>query len=209
MPHARQQSIGEEVANSISHGLALLLAVAALPWLIVDAANATAVVGASVFGASMITLYLASTLYHALPPGRAKRVFMTLDHSAIYLMIAGSYTPFMIGVLGGAWGWTLFGIIWTLAIAGIVLKAILGSRFPAASLALYVAMGWLAIVAVGPLADALPADAFNWVIAGGIAYTLGVPFFATDTRMRFGHAAWHGCVVAGSACHGAAVLAVA
>lgn len=161
MPNARQQSLGEEIANSVTHGLALLLAVAALPWLIVDATGATAVVGASVFGTTMIVLYLASTLYHALPHGRAKRLFMILDHSAIYLMIAGSYTPFMIGVLGGAWGWTLFSIIWALAITGIVLKGILGSRFPAASLALYLAMGWLAIVAVGPLADALPSNAFN------------------------------------------------
>ena len=158
VPH-RPQSLGEEIANSVSHGVGFLAAVAVLPILILGAVphGPMAVAGASAFGASMALLYLTSTLYHALAPGRAKQIFQVLDHGAIYLLIAGTYTPFTLGVLRGPWGWTLFGLIWCLALAGIILKAMGGIRFPRLSIGLYLGMGWLAVVAAQPLWLRLPA----------------------------------------------------
>ncbi len=203
----RAQSVGEEIANSISHGAAFLAALAAIPVLVVGAVRhgGGAIVGAAIFGASMALLYLASTLYHALAPNRAKRVFQILDHGAIYLLIAGTYTPFTLGVLRGPWGWTLFGLIWGLAIAGIVLKAVGGIRRPRLSTGFYVAMGWLILIAVRPLWDAMPAWGLFWLAAGGVAYTAGVGFYAAQ-RMRYAHAVWHLFVLAGTACHFIAVL---
>jgi hemolysin III len=205
----RPQSPGEEIANSVSHGAALLAATAAAPVLIVGAAQrggAAAVVGASVFAATMLLLYLTSTLYHALPRNRAKSVFQVLDHGAIFLLIAGTYTPFTLGVLRGPWGWTLFGIVWGLAFAGVVLKAISGVRFPTLSTLLYLAMGWLALIAVKPLWLHVPAWGLFWLLAGGFAYTVGVFFFVVDDRFRYSHFIWHLFVVAGTACHFVAVL---
>jgi hemolysin III len=205
----RPQSPGEEIANSVSHGAALLAATAAVPVLIVGAAQrggAAAVVGASVFAATMLLLYLTSTLYHALPRNRAKSVFQVLDHGAIFLLIAGTYTPFTLGVLRGPWGWTLFGIVWGLAFAGVVLKAISGVRFPTLSTLLYLAMGWLALIAVKPLWLHVPAWGLFWLLAGGFAYTVGVFFFVVDDRFRYSHFIWHLFVVAGTACHFVAVL---
>lgn len=204
----RQQSLGEEIANAISHGAGLLAALAAAPILIVHAARqegTAATVGASVFAATMVLLYLASTLYHALPHSRAKRAFRLIEHSAIFLLIAGTYTPFTLGVLRGAWGWTLFGLVWGLALAGIVLKAVGGVRHPMLSTSVYVAMGWLVVIAIRPLWLHLPAEGLLWLVAGGIAYTAGVPFFAAR-RMRFGHFVWHLFVLAGTVCHTFAVL---
>lgn len=204
-PH-RPQSLGEEIANSVSHGVGFLAAVAVLPVLILGAAphGPMAIAGASVFGASMTLLYLTSTLYHALAPGRAKRVFQVLDHGAIYLLIAGTYTPFTLGVLRGPWGWTLFGVIWCLALAGIILKAMGGIRFPRLSIGLYLGMGWLAVVAAQPLWLRLPAWGLFWLAAGGLAYTAGVGFYAAS-RLRYRHFVWHLFVLAGTACHVVAV----
>ncbi len=205
----RPQSLGEEIANSVSHGTALLAATVAAPVLIVGAVQrggAAAVVGASIFAATVLLLYLTSTIYHALPRNRAKRVFQVLDHAAIFLLIAGTYTPFTLGVLAGPWGWTLFGIVWGLALAGMVLKAIGGVRFPTLSTLLYLAMGWLALIAVKPLWLHVPAWGLFWLLAGGFAYTVGVFFFMVDGRLRYSHFIWHLFVVVGTACHFIAVL---
>jgi hemolysin III len=205
----RAQSVGEEIANSISHGVGLLAAIAVVPVLIVTSVQrggAASVVGASVFSATMVLLYLTSTLYHALPANRAKRLFQVLDHGAIYLLIAGTYTPFTLGVLSGVWGWTLFGLVWGLAVAGLLLKSIGGVRYPKLSVALYLAMGWLALIAVRPLWLQVPMWGLFWLLAGGVAYTLGVVFFALDHRVRYSHFIWHLFVVAGTACHVVAVL---
>lgn len=205
----RNQSLGEEIANSVSHGVGLVAALVGTPFLIVKAAghgNAGFVVGASVFAASMILLYLASTLYHALPHGRAKRCFRVIEHSAIYLLIAGTYTPFGLGLLRGPMGWTLFGIVWALAAAGIASKAFARRPRPVLSVGIYLLMGWLIVIAVDPLLTLMPAAGLLWLAAGGVAYTLGVAFFATDARLRYGHFIWHLFVIAGTACHYFAVL---
>jgi len=207
----RPQTLGEEIANSVSHGLALLAALIAAPFLIVSVRHLTAasIVGTVVFAVTMVLLYLASTLYHALPVGRAKLVFMKLDHSAIYLFIAGSYTPFALGVLGGAWGWTLFGLVWAMAAAGVLLKSFNRLSHPWLSTGLYLAMGWLVLIAAVPLVERVPAPGVALLVAGGLAYTAGVVFFALDSRWRYAHAVWHGFVIGGSACHFFAVLGYA
>lgn len=204
----RPQTRGEELANTVTHGIGLVASLVGLPTLVMVAARsgtARQIVACSVFAATLVILYAASTLYHALPSSRAKQVLRVVDHSAIYLLIAGSYTPFALGVLGGGWGWTLFGLIWGLAAFGILYKTLLGFRFPRLSTLLYVGMGWLAVVAIGPLTEALPAGGLAWLLAGGLCYTAGVPFYVRD-RLRYRHAVWHLFVLAGSACHYAAVL---
>jgi hemolysin III len=204
----RAQSLGEEIANSVSHGVGLLAAAAAAPVLVVDGAReagAAGVVGAGVFAAAAFLLYLTSTLYHALPRSRAKRMFQVLDHGAIFLLIAGTYTPFTLGVLRGAWGWALLGLVWSLALAGVVLKAVAGTGYPKLSLGLYLGMGWAVLIAARPLWLRLPAEGLLWLLAGGIAYTAGVAFFAAE-RVRYSHFVWHLFVIAGTTCHVIAVL---
>lgn len=204
----RRQSLGEEIANSVSHGVGLLAAVVAAPFLIVAAVwrgGAAGIVGASIFAATVLVLYATSTLYHALPEGRAKRVFRILDHGAIFLLIAGTYTPFTLGVLRGAWGWTLFGLVWGLAFAGVAAKAAGGVRYPVLSTGLYLAMGWLVLIAVKPLWDRVPMWGLFWLLAGGLAYTVGVAFFAAK-RVRYGHFVWHLFVLVGTVCHFIAVF---
>ena len=204
----RTQSPGEEIANSVSHGVGLMASVVAAPFLVLSAVRhggAARIAGASVFAATMVLLYLTSTLYHALRGNRAKRVFQVLDHAAIFLMIAGTYTPFTLGVLRGAWGWTLFGLVWGLAIAGIVLSAAGGVRHPKLTTCLYLGMGWLIVIAVKPLGLRMPLEGLLWLLAGGIAYTVGVVFYAAK-RVRYGHFVWHLFVIAGTACHFLAVL---
>jgi hemolysin III len=204
----RTQSLGEEIANSVSHGVGFLAAVAAAPVLVLSAVQsggAARITGASVFAATMVLLYLTSTLYHALPRNRAKRVFQVLDHAAIFLMIAGTYTPFTLGVLHGTWGWTLFGLVWGLALAGVVLTATGGVRYPKLSTGLYIAMGWLILIAVKPLWLRVPPWGLFWLLAGGIAYTGGVAFYAAK-RVHYSHFIWHLFVIAGTACHFIAVL---
>src|SRR4030067_277927 len=172
----RTQSLGEEIANSVSHGVGLLAAVAVAPVLVLSAVQhggAGRIVGATVFAATMVLLYLTSTLYHALPRNRAKRVFQVLDHAAIFLMIAGTYTPFTLGVLRGTWGWTLFGLVWGLALAGGVFSVGGGGRYPKLTTCLYLAMGWLILIAVKPLWLRVPSWGLFWLSAGGVAYTVG------------------------------------
>ena len=205
----RPQSLGEEIANSLSHGFGFLAAVVAVPFLLLATAkhgSAANVVGASVFAATMVILYFTSTLYHALPPRRAKEILRRMDHGAIYLFIAGSYTPFTLGVLQGPWGWTLFGLVWGIAAIGVTLKAIDRIAHPWVSTGLYLAMGWMALVAIVPLVERVPAAGLAWIAAGGLAYTAGVVFFALDSRVRYAHFLWHLFVIGGTACHYVAVL---
>jgi len=207
-PH-RDQSRGEEIANAVSHGLALLLAVAALPILVLRAARsggAAHVVAACLFAGTMIMLYLVSTLYHALPGGRAKHWFNRLDHAAIYLFIAGSYMPFVFGVLRGAWGWTLFGLVWTAAAIGVVAKLLNRLRHPLWSTGLYVAMGWVAVVAAVPLLERMSGAGVAWLVAGGLSYTAGAVVYLFDSKLRYAHFVWHLFVIGGSTCHFFAAL---
>lgn len=204
----REQSRGEEIANSISHGVGLVAALAATPFLIAHAVrlgDAGFIVGASVFAATMVLLYLTSTLYHALPRGKAKRAFQVIEHAAIFLLIAGTYTPFTLGVLRGAWGWTLLGLVWGLAAVGVLLAVVGGVRYRVLRVLLYLGMGWLIVVAIRPLSLRIPLSGLLWLVAGGLAYTVGVAFFAAK-RLRYGHFVWHLFVLAGTACHFIAVL---
>jgi hemolysin III len=204
----RSISFEEEIANSLSHGLGLLLALSMVPVLLLSAmrtGDSRFVIGAGVFGATLVLLYLASTLYHSLTHERAKHFFRLVDHCAIFLLIAGTYTPFSLGVLRGPWGWTLLTIIWVLAVAGITLKAIVGVRHSWISIVLYLLMGWLAVVAVKPILMLVPLPGILLILAGGIAYTGGLAFFAAP-RLRYGHFIWHLFVVAGTTCHFFAVL---
>ena len=201
-------SLGEEIACSVSHGVALLASLVALPVLVVSAlrqGDPWHVVAVSIFGATLVLLYAASTLYHAIRTQHAKRVLRVLDHAAIYLVIAGSYTPFTLGVLRGPWGWSLLIAIWALAILGIALKTSLGFRYPKLSTALYLLMGWLAVLAIRPLLTRMSTAGLLWLFAGGLCYTFGVIFYAWE-RLRYAHFVWHLFVFAGSACHFFAIL---
>jgi hemolysin III len=206
---ARAQTLGEEIANAISHGLGFLLAVASLPILVWQAARhgtALNVVAVSVFAGTMILLYLVSALYHALPPGRAKVWLNRLDHAAIYLFIAGSYTPFVLGVLRGGWGWTLFTIVWSAAALGVTIKLLDRLKHPFVSTALYVAMGWVVLLAIRPLIERVAPAGLAWLVAGGLSYTLGAVVFLLDSRVRYAHFVWHLFVLGGSVCHFFAAL---
>jgi hemolysin III len=206
--HRRAQSLGEEIANAVSHGVGLLATVIASPFLLIAVARRggpAVVVGASVFAMAAMLLYVTSTLYHALPASRAKRMFRVIDHGAIFLLIAGTYTPFTLGVLRGGWGWTILGLVWGLAILGICVKAIAGIRFPVLSTCLYIGMGWLALIAIRPIWLHMPMPGVLWLVAGGAAYTAGVAFYAFD-RVRYLHFVWHLFVMAGTVCHFVAVL---
>ncbi len=207
-PGERTKPLGEEIASAVSHGVGLLAAMAGAPVVVLAAfqrGGTSGIFGASVFAATMVLLYLASTLSHALPGNRARRLFGTLDQMAIYLLIAGTYTPFTLGVLRGAWGWTLFGVVWGMAVAGVVLKTVGKLRSPKISMSLYFVMGWFALIAIKPLWLRVPPWGLFWIFAGGIAYMTGVGFFAAK-RIPYNHLIWHLFVVAGTACHFIAVL---
>jgi len=198
----------EELANALSHGVGLMAAVAAVPVLVVGAVRnggPADIVGSSIFGATMVLLYLTSTWYHSVPVGRVKDRLRKLDHAAIYLLIAGTYTPFTLGVLGGPWGWTLFGLVWGAAAIGVSTKLIAGIRYPRVSTAMYLMMGWLVLIAIGPLVRNMAPHGLGWLVGGGLLYTVGVAFFAAR-EVRYGHLAWHLFVLAGSSCHFFAVL---
>ena len=204
----RRPTVGEEIANSLSHGAGLALAIAGTPVLIIAAVRygtAWNTVGVSVFAASMIALYLASTLYHALTHDGAKRFFRVLDHSAIFILIAGTYTPFTLGVMRGPWGWTLFGLVWGLALLGVTKKALFGAQYVWLSVVLYLIMGWLVLIAGPQVWLRVPLTGLAWLLAGGVAYTTGIIFFAAH-RIRYTHFAWHLFVIAGTVCHFFAVL---
>lgn len=206
---AERPSRGEEVANSLTHGVGAILAVAGLVVLALSASRggtARTVVACMVFGATLVLLYSASTLYHSLghERPRVKAVLRALDHSAIFLLIAGTYTPFTLVSLRGPWGFALFGVVWGLALAGIALRLGLRRRPPALFVALYLAMGWCVVVAAKPLLAVVPPGGIALLVAGGLAYSLGVVFYAW--QRPYHHAIWHAFVLAGSALHYAAVL---
>ena len=202
--HGRDQTSGEEIANSISHGAGALASLVAAPFLILHAielGHAGYLIGSIVFSITMIVLYFSSTLYHSFRPGRLKHIFRIIDHSAVYLLIAGTYTPFTLGVLYGAWGWTLLVLIWVLALTGVALKFLRRMSHPVLSTVLYLLMGWLIVVAIDPMYNRLPASGLAWLVAGGLAYTAGTIFFVYDSRLRYGHFIWHWFVLAGTTCH--------
>lgn len=203
-------SVGEEIANTITHAIGVGLSIAALVILLVQAVSvgtAGHVVSVSIFGSTLILLYLASTLYHAIPLPQAKRVLKTLDHSAIFLLIAGTYTPFMLISLRGALGWSVFGVIWILAVLGVVLKCCFVYRFKRLSLAIYIGMGWLCLAVGHKLYQALSATSMIFLLLGGLVYTGGV-FFYVWKRQPYSHAVWHVFVLAGSVLHFFSVLHV-
>lgn len=198
----------EEVANCATHGLGLALSVAGFVALVALAyayGDAWHVASCGVYGASLVALYLASTLYHGARQPRAKELFQALDHCGIYLLIAGTYTPFTLVTLRGPWGWTLFGLVWSIALAGILFRVRFGTRYRPLAVASYVMLGWLCVVAVKPILELVPLGALAWIAAGGFAYTTGIFFFAAK-RIPHNHAIWHLFVLGGSICHYVAVL---
>jgi hemolysin III len=203
----KRYTIGEEIANSITHGVGTGLSIAALVLLVTRAAvyapagsKAFYIVGFTVFGATLIVLYLMSTLYHALTPSNVKKVFAVFDHSSIYLLIAGTYTAFCLSALRGTLGWTLFGVVWGIAIVGITCYAIFGSKMRFLSLFTYIPMGWIVVFAAKPIFSALPRISALFMILGGLAYTLGTIFYALK-KVKWTHSIWHVFVLAGSICH--------
>ena len=208
MSPSRAWTVGEEVAHAVTHGVGLLAAIAGLVILLVEAAatrDPWRITACAVYASTLVLLYGTSTLYHALSATRARAILRVLDHSAIFLLIAGTYTPFALVSLRGPWGWTLLGIVWGLAALGITAKAVFGTRWPVFSTVIYVGMGWVVMVAVKPLVAHVPPAAIAWLLAGGIAYTGGVVFYAW-TKLRYSHAIWHLFVLAGSVCHYVAVF---
>ena len=206
------QSLGEEVANSISHGVGLLGALVGAPILVaaaIDRGSTYFVVGSAVYAATMFLLYLGSTLYHAWPQTRIKAFLQVVDHSAIFLLIAGTYTPFALCPLRGVIGWTVLVIVWALAIAGVFMKATKGVLHrPRLMLGLYLGMGWLVLAVIRPLAAAVPPSTIVWLAAGGVIYTLGIVFFVRE-HVRYNHLIWHLFVLGGTVCHYVAVLTYA
>ncbi|MCB0418001.1 MAG: hemolysin III family protein [Bdellovibrionaceae bacterium] len=190
----------EELANAISHGLGACLSVAALAVLIVYAKDGWRMLSFSIYGGSLILLFLASTFYHAFRDPRLKQVLKIVDHSAIFVLIAGTYTPLLLVTLRGVWGWALFTVIWGLATYGVVLKLFARNMSRGFSLALYLGMGWLAVVAIRPLMQELPIGGIWWLFSGGLCYTVGTLFYVRK-QMPYSHAIWHLFVLAGSACH--------
>src|SRR6266480_1954507 len=204
----RAQSVGEELANTISHGIGLCAALIGAPILLLEAHRTGAgfFFGTVIFAVTMSMLYLGSTLYHAWPQSRGKSILQVLDHSAIFLLIAGTYTPFTLGLLRGFWGATILVLVWGLAIFGVTLKATCGtSRHSKLAMTLYLGTGWLALIAIRPITLALPPTTLFWLVAGGVAYTTGVLFFVNQ-RLRYSHFIWHLFVLAGTGCHFFALL---
>jgi hemolysin III len=201
------QVMREELANTLTHGLGAVLSALGGAALIVLAAlhgDVWLIVSSSIFVAALLLLYTASTLYHAARSAVLRTRLKVLDHCAIYLLIAGSYTPFMLGSVRGGWGWSLFGVIWGLAAAGVVFKLFFTGRFNILSTIIYIAMGWLVLIGAGPLVRHLDTSTLFWLVAGGITYTAGTLFYHRP-RMPFAHAVWHLFVLGGSLCHGIAV----
>jgi hemolysin III len=199
--------LGDILANAITHGIGAVLAVAGAAYLIAASTRGTPrlVVSCAVFGFTLVIVYVCSTLYHSLMRTRARHVFHVLDHSSIYLLIAGTYTPFTLISLRGALGWWIFGVEWSLAVAGVVFKSFAVDRFAVASALVYLFQGWFVVIAARPLVHAIGWNGVAWLGAGGLAYSLGVVFFALD-RLRYFHATWHLFVLAGSVAHYFAIL---
>jgi hemolysin III len=201
-------SAGEELANSITHGIGVLLSIAGLAVLVnfsTTRGDAWHIVSCSIYGATLILLYTASTLYHSVPVPRIKGLLRTFDHSAIYLLIAGTYTPFMLVNLRGPWGWSIFGTIWGIAILGIILKTTSFGRLPGVSLGFYLTMGWIIVIAIKPLLAVLDKGGLELLILGGLAYSAGVIFYIWE-KLPYSHAIWHLFVLAGSIFHFFAIL---
>ena len=208
--HGREKlyPLGEEVAHAVTHGLGAVLAIAGLTVLVAYATlygDSRHIVGSAIFGSTLVLMYTASTLYHSIPLPRARKVLRIIDHTMIFFLIAGSYTPFTLVTLNGRWGWILFGITWGLALAGVVFKVFTAGRFRKLSLAIYLGMGWCAIVAIRPLIETLATGGLVLLVIGGLCYTGGVVFYVRE-RLRYHHAIWHVFVLAGSAFHYFAVL---
>ncbi|WP_224996697.1 hemolysin III family protein [Cesiribacter sp. SM1] len=199
----------EEIANALTHGIGILAGAVGGAVLITLAAlygDVWQIISAAVFVAALVLLYTASTLYHAIQHAVAKSRLKVLDHCAIFILIAGTYTPFTLVTLKGAWGWSLFGVAWGLAALGVVFKLFFTGRYEKLSTAIYIAMGWMVLVAMKPLLEALPLQNFLWLLAGGLFYTAGTYFYHKDNRLKYGHAIWHLFVLGGSVCHFVAVM---
>jgi hemolysin III len=199
----------EEIANVLTHGVGLFMSAAGATALVVVAAlngDPWRLTGAAVYGATLLLLYGASTLYHGTDHPEKKERFRLFDHCAIYLLIAGTYTPFVLVGLGGTWGWLVFGAVWAMAAAGILFKCRCWGRFPRLSTAIYIGMGWMGVFFLAPLLRVMTVGTLLWLLAGGLAYTFGTIFYHRDERIRYGHALWHLFVLAGSACHFVAVV---
>lgn len=198
----------EELANRLTHGFGALLSVVGLVLMVLWSVlhgDAWVVTSTAVYGASLVVLYSASTLYHSASSDRWRRLLQRIDHAAIYLLIAGTYTPFVLGPLRGGWGWTLFGIVWGCAVVGVVLKLFFARRAGVLSTVAYLVMGWLVVIALKPLVAALPAGALWLLLAGGLCYTVGTVFYLWE-KLPYNHALWHVWVLGGSSCHWAAVF---
>lgn len=203
-----EYSFAEELFHAISHGAGVILSIAGLSWMLyvsIEAADPWRISASIVYGVSLITLFLASTLYHALFQSRHRPLFKLLDHCAIYVLIAGTYTPFLLVAMRSTTGWWLFGAIWVLATAGILTKLWFRDRFPRFALAGYLVMGWLVVIALPQVVDAVGPDGMAWLVAGGLSYTIGAGFYAAK-RLAFGHAIWHVFVLIGGICHFLAVI---
>jgi hemolysin III len=201
-------SAPEELAHSLTAGLGIVACVFAIPWLTwATAGDPPRLIAALAFGASALAMFVTSVIYHRERDLQRKLTLRKLDHAAIYLLIAGTYTPFTLLAMRNPWGWVLFGVVWTLAIAGIAAKLTVGLRFPRLSTLLYLVMGWVGIFAIGPMTENLSNSQLAWMLAGGLTYTAGVPFYVWKSR-RYTHAVWHLFVLGGVACHFAAVLSI-
>ena len=198
-----EYSLGEEIAHAITHGIGIPLSIAALVVLVAFSAlygDAWHITSTAIYGATLVLLYTASTLYHGIPHERAKPLLQKLDHAAIFLLIAGTYTPFTLVTLHGPWGWTLFGMVWAIAVLGVYIEMFAGQRWQRWSLLLYLGMGWLVLIAIKPLIDSLASGGLALLVAGGLSYTLGAAFYAWE-KLDWNHAIWHVFVLAGSILH--------
>jgi len=203
-----QYTLAEEIVHAVSHGAGVILSIAGLSWMLylsIAASDPWRIVASCVYGASLISLFLASTLYHALHASPRRHLFKLLDHCAIYLLIAGTYTPFLLVAMRSDTGWWLFGAIWSLATAGILTKLWFRHRYPRWSLFSYLLMGWLMVIAAPQVADAIGSNGMAWLIAGGVSYTVGAAFYMAK-RLTYSHAIWHFFVLAGGVCHFLAVV---
>ncbi len=203
-----QHSRSEDIANSIIHGIGAVLAITALTILVAFSGlkgDARRVVSFSIYGSTLILLYLSSAFYHGVRSAKLKRLFRILDHATIYLLIAGTYTPFMLVTLRGGWGWSLFGVTWGFAVLGVIMTALFMERFKLLAVLSYIGMGWLIVLAFKPLAAVLPLGGIIWLATGGIAYTFGIVFYVS-TKIPYNHAIWHVFVLGGSMCHFFAML---
>ena len=200
---SHEYTVLEEVLHAITHGVGVLLSIFGLSWMLyvsIGAADPWRIVASSIYGASLVTLFLASTVYHSMYASRHREIFKLLDHCAIYLLIAGTYTPFLLVAMRGSTGWWLFGTIWALATAGIIKKLWFRHRFPRIALASYLVMGWLAVLALPQLATSIGANGMAWLVAGGLLYSIGAAFYVAK-KMPFNHTVWHVFVLAGGLCH--------